>query len=506
MRTYRLFMVALIGVLLATLAMADELTLVDVIQFPVEDAEDTVTIRSIMPIGDFNADGYDDLLVGFKQKINDDLLEAAYLYYGGPDFDNTPDLMFNGEVNNENCDDYTAYGGVISDLGDFNNDGYDDIAISACAMCTNTYYNGRIYFYYGSPDPDTIPDFILNGLGDYDLFGYDMYGGDYNGDGIGDILTMTIDTFYGQKVYIYTGSDTPDDSYDFIADYSYQEVEVLDLFGGDDINGDGYDDFGWGLNSSTLLFLGDMYLDEEPDYIFDQYSCYLRTVGDVSMDGEIDYMMFKPAGYYLYLGGSQFDTIPDYFLGVSITENSFTCNIAPDSSRLVAIDDYDNQLLVYNIGVPVDTVPCAVYDFYYDRFLYLSPNISDINYDGYNEFAFVYRDDSLRNKIYIYSIEGNNGIGDNDISSLPHETSVITSYPNPFNSSTILSYSSIEGGELRVYDIAGRLVKTLACESDQGNVTWDGTNMSGEKLSSGVYFAKAAKGEHNITTKLVYLK
>jgi hypothetical protein len=56
-------------------------------------------------------------------------------------------------------------------------------------------------------------------------------------------------------------------------------------------------------------------------------------------------------------------------------------------------------------------------------------------------------------------------------------------YPNPFNPSTTIRYSLARDGHvsLRVYDVAGRLVRTLVDDSQvplEGGfaVTWDGTN------------------------------
>jgi len=96
-------------------------------------------------------------------------------------------------------------------------------------------------------------------------------------------------------------------------------------------------------------------------------------------------------------------------------------------------------------------------------------------------------------------IEGNH--------SLPDNLQLLSSYPNPFNSSTVISYSNIEGGEIEIYDICGRLLRTLnAGGGQEGKITWDATNASGEKVSSGIYFARARSSEGAKTAKLIYLK
>ncbi len=65
-------------------------------------------------------------------------------------------------------------------------------------------------------------------------------------------------------------------------------------------------------------------------------------------------------------------------------------------------------------------------------------------------------------------------------------------FPNPFNPSTEIRFSIKENSNviLKIYDILGREIKTLVNEEMNNglyNVTWDGENNSGEKVSSGIY-------------------
>ncbi len=68
-------------------------------------------------------------------------------------------------------------------------------------------------------------------------------------------------------------------------------------------------------------------------------------------------------------------------------------------------------------------------------------------------------------------------------------------YPNPFNPTTTIRYSVASEGpvSLRVFDIAGRVVRTLALKSvapGEHEVVWDGTTDSGGRAASGVYFLR----------------
>ncbi len=77
-------------------------------------------------------------------------------------------------------------------------------------------------------------------------------------------------------------------------------------------------------------------------------------------------------------------------------------------------------------------------------------------------------------------------------------------YPNPFNPSTTVTFALPEAGwiQLAIFDVRGRLVRTLADESfgvGAHRVAWDGRDDHGNPLASGVYFGKltlpGGKGE-----------
>mgnify|MGYP000382103727 CR=1 FL=1 len=76
---------------------------------------------------------------------------------------------------------------------------------------------------------------------------------------------------------------------------------------------------------------------------------------------------------------------------------------------------------------------------------------------------------------------------------------------------TTIRFSVPEAGhvDLRIYDVAGRLVRTLVdgkLAADSYEVTWNGTNNGGRKVSSGVYFYRIKAGRHEKTKKMVLLR
>ncbi len=84
-------------------------------------------------------------------------------------------------------------------------------------------------------------------------------------------------------------------------------------------------------------------------------------------------------------------------------------------------------------------------------------------------------------------------------------------YPNPFNPSTTIKYDMKAKGlvTVRIYDVAGRLVRTLVNETKEAgaySAVWDGRNEGGAAVASGIYFYKMDAGSFSATKKLVLLR
>ncbi len=83
--------------------------------------------------------------------------------------------------------------------------------------------------------------------------------------------------------------------------------------------------------------------------------------------------------------------------------------------------------------------------------------------------------------------------------------------PNPLNPSTTIHFELSAPGSVRlhIYDVAGRLVKTLADEfmgSGAHHVAWDGTSRSGSRVASGVYFYVLETPGRTVKSQLVVAK
>jgi V8-like Glu-specific endopeptidase len=91
-------------------------------------------------------------------------------------------------------------------------------------------------------------------------------------------------------------------------------------------------------------------------------------------------------------------------------------------------------------------------------------------------------------------------------------TALHAAIPNPFSGGTALGFDLRSGGQatLRIYDLAGRLVATLADGEFPAQTrhvaVWDGTDREGRPAGSGIYFARLDAEGVTRTQKLVLLR
>ena len=94
----------------------------------------------------------------------------------------------------------------------------------------------------------------------------------------------------------------------------------------------------------------------------------------------------------------------------------------------------------------------------------------------------------------------------------PTVSALAQNHPNPFNPVTTISYEVAAPGmvSLRIYDVSGRLVRTLVDEwmgIGRFDQLWDGTDNNGTTVTTGVYFYRmTAPGYKSQTRKMLLLK
>lgn len=97
----------------------------------------------------------------------------------------------------------------------------------------------------------------------------------------------------------------------------------------------------------------------------------------------------------------------------------------------------------------------------------------------------------------------------------PYRIALRPNRPNPFNPSTTIEFT-IPGApgtrtrvRISIYDVAGRLVTTLAdglLEAGPRDVVWEGMGSNGGPVASGVYFVRLEGGGETVTRKLVIVR
>jgi len=111
--------------------------------------------------------------------------------------------------------------------------------------------------------------------------------------------------------------------------------------------------------------------------------------------------------------------------------------------------------------------------------------------------------------------DGNGMLDECDTPSAVPETSrqmtLLQNRPNPFNPSTEIRYtvSSAGDGALQVFDLQGKLVRTLQqgrFAAGNGSVVWNGRDDHGQQVSSGVYVYRLSVGGHTQNHRMVMLK
>lgn len=143
----------------------------------------------------------------------------------------------------------------------------------------------------------------------------------------------------------------------------------------------------------------------------------------------------------------------------------------------------------------------------------------DIEMKGaYWNYRYVYSDQSLgiHNPKYVVallqrSISSITGIEFENTPDIPKEYVLSQNYPNPFNPTTQIQFSIPEQSNvtLTIYDITGREVMQLVNESlstGTYTATWDGRNVNGQLVGSGVYIYRIQAGSFVQTKRMVFIK
>ncbi|MCC5641240.1 tandem-95 repeat protein, partial [Nostoc sp. CHAB 5844] len=229
---------------------------------------------SVSSAGDINGDGIDDVIIGAQSADSNGQYNAgsSYVVFGsrsgfGASLNLSSLNGSNGFVIN-GIDERDYSGGSVSNAGDINGDGIDDIIIGAVVADPNGQYNaGSSYVVFGSSNGfgaslnlsslDGSNGFVINGSNRFGLSGNSVSAaGDINGDGIDDLIIDTYGPYAASTRYVVFGSSrfatslnlsSLDGSNGFVINgidkvLSEEIIQENSVSSVGDINGDGIDD------------------------------------------------------------------------------------------------------------------------------------------------------------------------------------------------------------------------------------------------------------------------
>ncbi len=106
---------------------------------------------------------------------------------------------------------------------------------------------------------------------------------------------------------------------------------------------------------------------------------------------------------------------------------------------------------------------------------------------------------------------GIGGVMSSGVGNTPFIYSLKPISPNPFANNAVINFSIAKPGyvSLNVYDISGRLIKTLIKEKkDAGihSVKWNGQNNNNKKVAAGIYFTRLKSGSFTSVKKVILVR
>jgi len=241
----------------------------------------------------------------------------------------------------------------------------------------------------------------------------------------------------------------------------------------------------------------------------DSYTLLAPTVGDSTWAG-IRYSVFlvtthtpTPTQWYVSQpdsGWSVDNICPGVPEGFAVAYTA-----ADNSLGWEASGDSDFQLFRIYRGSDPDFVPGA------ESLIHETATTgwTDSTGDGWDYYYKITAVDHAGNESQAASPDNVTGVG---VFTVPARFALHPNTPNPFNPATVITYDLPEQAavQLRVFDVAGRLVRVLVADQQTGpgrnRVTWDGRDGAGRCVAAGVYLCRMEAGAFRETMLMTLVK
>ena len=241
--------------------------------------------------------------------------------------------------------------------------------------------------------------------------------------------------------------------------------------------------------------------------------------------------------YNSYLGLYMYDGSEFYEYTYSDGSSMYSNTIVFDNNDVLWLSAKFNGLYSYkdgiwnnynmdNSGLPSHWIEYITVDHHNAKWIGTDSGL--VRFDGENWDVFTTENSGLvNNHVLCLAVEDNNTLwigtegglskytGETitaiDEELKPEALPTVTSYPNPFNPSTTISFTLPESGhaKLTVYNLAGQKTRTLADEPmvvGNHTIVWNGRDDVGNAVAAGVYVTKLNAGGSVATGKMVLVK
>ncbi len=507
----------------------------------------------IMTTLDWNGDGNDDLVIaspnwdprGYTPSYPPYPYGKLYFYFGGPNFDNVPEMEITGHHEIEYGLSYS-----MCNAGDMNGDGIDDLTLFRASMYEGTNsqaFNLQLCVFYGGANPDTVPDYILTfPREEWDNTFCHVRGlGDINHDGFADIGYITLRHGYPYQIQI--GITYGGGMLNTVFDEISNVQDNADICGISDVNADGIDDFylgyGYGSNSNPthriVLYYGNLSgIYSDSLVVADDSNLrnsFAYPAGDVNGDGHADIVTaFRGSNAILVFGGPDFNGTnyvnisPPYngdAGGDGFGHGDVNGNGTDDlmGTSVTQFSGYGDAYLWIG-GVPMNGGPDLhltppYLDVETDMYGFCL-TMGDYNGDGCCDAAisapFDYAAFPTPGRVFVYA--GNTQLDDPTPNADETNTPAISKlqlYPNPMQSwdSELNIRFTVDpptplpkGGAstFEIYNIRGQKVKSFTMNAEQAKSGSAIYNLN--DLSSGVYVCVFTSGEAQQKQKITVVR